>query len=70
VNFALDSPAIVWLRVFDISGRVMRTLVAGESRPAGAQRVELDRSGLAPGVYHLRLDAGPVQATTRFIALP
>jgi hypothetical protein len=70
VNFALDSPAIVWLRVFDISGRVMRTLVAGESRPAGAQRVELDRSGLAPGVYHLRLDAGAVQATTRFIALP
>jgi hypothetical protein len=70
VRFTLAHDATVCVRVFDISGRVVRTLVAGESRPAGAQQVELHRDGLAPGVYHVHLEAGADRATTRFVVLP
>ena len=51
------------VRVYDASGRLVRTLLAGKTRPAGRQGVDWDgRDGsgrTAPsGVYFYRLQAG------------
>jgi hypothetical protein len=53
-----DLPASGWVKLslYDLSGRLVVTLVDGE-KPAGRHAVELDGSGLAAGVYFVRLVA-------------
>ncbi|MBK9777869.1 MAG: hypothetical protein IPP62_16190 [bacterium] len=57
------------LAVFDLAGRLVRTLVDGD-RPAGADGVMWDGCdasgrGLASGTYFARLEAGGERAVTR-----
>ena len=69
VRFTLARAGRVTLAAFDLRGRLVRTVFAGE-RPAGAQSVPLDATDLAPGVYHLRLATTDGAATTRFVRVP
>jgi hypothetical protein len=60
IDFSLERPGPVRLAVFDVSGRLVRTLLSGE-RAAGASGVDWDgrtAAGqvVAPGVYFVRLD--------------
>ncbi|MEZ4648196.1 MAG: FlgD immunoglobulin-like domain containing protein [Candidatus Eisenbacteria bacterium] len=62
LHFVLAASEDVSLRVFDASGRIVRTLVAG-ARPAGANTLTWDgrddRGNVAPrGTYTYALDAG------------
>ena len=61
VRFSLAAPGPATLAAYDVSGRRVRTLVAGAA-PAGPQRVRWDatdeRGDRVPaGVYYLRLAA-------------
>lgn len=47
----------VQAELFDVSGRVVRELVSGSYR-AGSHEVSFDASGLASGVYFVRVTAG------------
>ncbi len=63
VSFTLETSARVRAEVYDALGRRVAVLV-DDLRPAGDQRVTLDASGLAPGVYVVRVEAeGRVAAT-------
>ncbi|WP_412062339.1 T9SS type A sorting domain-containing protein [Rubrivirga sp. IMCC45206] len=64
VRFALATTADVSLRVFDTTGRQVMTLADG-ARTAGSHDVSADLSGLASGVYVLRLVADGDVATAR-----
>jgi hypothetical protein len=55
VRYDLPAPGHVSLSLYDLSGRLVATLVDGE-QPAGRHAVELDGSGLAAGVYFIRLE--------------
>jgi hypothetical protein len=71
LRFGLDRDQAVMLRIFDIDGRLVRTLVTGELR-AGEHRVEwagvdADGNRVAPGVYFYRLDAGDRTATRKVL---
>jgi len=68
VRFTLPRPARVLVRAFDLQGR---RVGGGIERPlpAGAHELRLDVSGLAPGVYVCRLDAGGASATRRFVVV-
>ena len=55
VRYDLPAPANVKLSMYDLSGRQLVTLVDGEMS-AGRHAVELDGSGLAAGVYFVRLE--------------
>jgi aminopeptidase N len=62
VRFSLPAPGTARLRVYDISGRLVRTLFQGSSG-AGPRQVAWDGRGddgstLPSGVYFQRLDAG------------
>lgn len=74
VQYELAEPATVSVRVFDLAGHAVRTLVDGRSQPAGGHQVVWrgrDDSGRAVpgGVYFVRLDAGDVQQTLRMTLL-
>jgi hypothetical protein len=57
----------VKLSVFDILGREVATLVDGPM-PAGSHSVTFDATGLASGIYLVRLEAGGM-VRTRSMAL-
>ncbi|HEU4363873.1 MAG TPA: FlgD immunoglobulin-like domain containing protein [Candidatus Krumholzibacteria bacterium] len=65
--------ARVTLRVYDVSGALVRTLVDG-TMPAGAHRAAWDGSddagrAVASGVYLCRLEAGPTREARRMVLL-
>ncbi len=71
VRFELPERMDVTLRVLDVRGRVVRTLLVG---PAGPGRLELRFDGrddrgriLATGVYHLVLEGEGMRSSTRAV---
>ncbi|MBD3237774.1 MAG: T9SS type A sorting domain-containing protein [Candidatus Eisenbacteria bacterium] len=74
IVFGLERAQPVELRVFDVDGRSVRSLVAG-TRPAGLQAVHWDgrdaRGRAVPaGVYYYRLETGERSAVRRLLRLP
>jgi hypothetical protein len=74
ILFELAGPSRVELRIFDVSGRLVRRLVSGEVLPGGPRRVRwdgLDESGarLRAGVYFYRLLAGSVHESGKLTLL-
>lgn len=68
LRFELATPGRARLAVFDLAGR--RTLeLLDQQCPAGLTEVPLDGSRLAPGVYHVRLEAHGRVAVTRLVRL-
>ncbi len=68
IRFALRQEGPVDIAVYDLSGRLVRTLAAGERFAAGEQAITWDgRSGsgkqLPSGVYLVRFEAGDVEST-------
>lgn len=72
IRYALPAPSKVALKVYDISGRLVRELVKGEM-PTGVQAVRWDGmdgagKGVPSGVYLFRLEAGGI-ARNRSVTL-
>ncbi|MBR9975039.1 MAG: T9SS type A sorting domain-containing protein, partial [Bacteroidetes bacterium] len=68
VSVNLPRSARVRISVFDMLGR--EQLVVGEGEyPAGASTVALSATGLAPGVYLMRLQCNTGSVTSRFMVL-
>ncbi len=68
VAFTVAEPAEVRVRVYDAAGRLVATLAEG-LRPAGRHEVEWAPSGLAGGVYLVRVDAGSHAETVRAVVV-
>jgi len=57
ISYDLPEDGIVTLKVYDILGREVRTLV-NEMKSAGSHSIQFNSEGLAGGTYFLRLQAG------------
>ena len=68
LTFTIPSSAHVSLRVFDVSGRVVATLV-DHDLPAGIHRVRFITDGWAAGVYYYRLAMGASAKTGRMVVV-
>jgi hypothetical protein len=55
INFSIPEKGLVMLRIYDVLGRVVASLV-NEEREAGPQRVEWNASKVPSGVYFSRLE--------------
>ncbi|RKZ10531.1 hypothetical protein DRQ32_07045 [bacterium] len=71
LSYMLAAPSVVDLKVYDVRGRLVDTLVSG-SRAAGPHAEVwdgVDQSGrpVASGVYFARFEAGPVVQTQRMV---
>ena len=72
IEFGLARPEIVSLRIFDVTGRKVRTLAGASALQPGNHRMEWDgrddRGGLLQaGLYFCRLDASGVGETRRMV---
>ena len=68
LRFGLPEACEVTLNVYDISGRLMTTLVNGW-RDAGIHHVTLDGSDFVSGVYIYRLDASGFNASGKVVLM-
>jgi uncharacterized protein (DUF362 family) len=66
IVFSLPRNAPVTLRVYDITGRVIETLVNGDV-PAGEHRMQWSAQGLASGVYLCRMESKEFSQTIRMM---
>ncbi|MFH1843895.1 MAG: choice-of-anchor D domain-containing protein [bacterium] len=72
IAFELAQPQVVHMQVFDISGRLVRVLLNGESTGTGRREVVWngrDETGrpVASGTYYYRLTAGAFTETKRMV---
>jgi ligand-binding sensor domain-containing protein len=68
IHFSISGKGTTTLRVYDLLGREVQTLLNDEL-PAGLHQVTFDGSGLASGVYFYRVQSGGHAETRRFVLL-
>ena len=68
ISFTLRDPGDVSLRVFDVAGRLVATVV-DRPLPSGEHRYDWTTGDLASGVYHYRLQVGGESSTRRLVVL-
>jgi hypothetical protein len=66
INFALPKQGFVTLKIYDITGREIKTLV-NEFKQAGYYTVDFNGSSLASGVYFYRIQSGDFVMTKRMV---
>lgn len=68
ISYSLPEASFVTLKVFDILGKEIVTLVY-EAKPSGKYEVEFDASQLPSGTYVYRFTAGNFQTTRKMIVV-
>ena len=69
IDFTLPTDANVTLVVFDITGRLIRTLLNNEFKTADWYTVEFDGSNLASGIYFYRIMTGSDIVTKKMLII-
>ncbi|MEO8167273.1 MAG: T9SS type A sorting domain-containing protein, partial [bacterium] len=68
IRYSLPSSQFVTLKVFDMLGRELETLVQHQEQ-AGEHEISFDAFALASGVYYYRLSAGSFSSSRRMLLL-
>ncbi len=68
INYQLPTNSVVALKVYDVLGREMATLV-NERQSAGSHSVRFDANNIPSGVYFYRLEAGGYHDTRKLLLL-
>ena len=68
IQYAISSTQFVTLKVYDLLGREVATLV-NEEKPAGSYDIEFNASQLASGIYFYKLQAGNFVQTRKMILM-
>ncbi len=68
IRYNLPQSGFVKLKVFDLQGREVKTLVQ-ENKSAGENSVLFEASNLASGLYVYRIEAGRYNATRKFLLI-
>jgi parallel beta-helix repeat protein len=68
ISFTIDHPQFVTLKVYDLLGREVSTLIDND-RQAGQHTVLFDASELTSGIYFYRLQAGYITESKRMVLL-
>ncbi|MBX7042381.1 MAG: FG-GAP-like repeat-containing protein [Ignavibacteria bacterium] len=68
INYDLPNDGIVTIKVYDIIGREVKTLV-NEMKTAGYYKVQFNAADLASGAYFYQMQAGEFVAVKKFVVL-
>jgi hypothetical protein len=69
IYFQLARRQPVTLRIYDVSGRAVRTLRERDFEGPGLQRMRFDRRGLPSGLYFARLEADGSSVAGKIVLL-
>ncbi len=68
INYSIKENGLVTLKVFDILGNEVKTIINAEQE-AGVYRIEFNASSLASGIYFYTLTAGDFVSTKKMVLL-
>ena len=68
IKFQIPNSSFVNLKVYDVLGNEVATLV-NEEKPAGTYQLSFDASNLSSGIYFYKLQAGNIVETKKMILL-
>jgi hypothetical protein len=66
INYLIEKPGLVTLKVFDMLGREVKELV-NQSQNPGAYNVNFDASNLSSGIYLYQINSGQFQSAKKMI---
>ncbi|HLP15238.1 MAG TPA: T9SS type A sorting domain-containing protein, partial [Bacteroidota bacterium] len=66
ISYSIATPELVHLTVYDVTGRVVATLVNGHQE-AGSYSVQWNASAVPSGVYFYRIDAGSFSSVKKLL---
>ena len=71
ISYSLSANSVITLKVFDILGREVATLIKNETMESGNHEIEFDGSKLSSGVYFYRLNVnnGEFVQTKKFLLM-
>jgi hypothetical protein len=68
ISYAVASRQLVTLKVYDVLGKEIATLV-NEEKPAGGYEIEFSATSLPSGIYFYRLQAGSFVETKKMVLM-
>jgi hypothetical protein len=68
IRYQIPEPAFVIIRVFDVLGNEIETLL-NEEKIAGSYEAEFDGSGLTSGIYYYKITAGEFSQTNKMVLI-
>jgi hypothetical protein len=68
ISYQLPVSSYVTIKVFDLLGREIKTLV-NEEKPSGTYKIDFDAKSLASGIYYYRITVGDYSQTKKMIYL-
>lgn len=69
INFTIPNMSSVTLKVYDMRGNLVSSLINGELRTEGNYSFEFDGSTLASGMYFYKIEAGSFSETKKMILM-
>jgi hypothetical protein len=67
LQYAIPKKSNVTLKIYDVQGRLVSTLINNETKTEGYYSIEYDASELPSGVYYYTLNAGDYKAAKKMI---
>jgi hypothetical protein len=68
IAYSITAPGLVVLKIFDINGREIQTLV-NQYQPAGQYKLDFDTTSLASGVYFYKMFVNSAASKTKKMVL-
>jgi hypothetical protein len=68
INYSVPKPGIIKIKVYDLLGRVVVTLV-NENKPVGNYSVQFNAAKLTSGIYFYRMESGSFSQTKKLLLL-
>jgi len=68
IGFSIPQKGLVTLKVFDVLGNEIRTLII-EEKDSGYYQVEFNSDGLSSGIYFYQLEAGSFIETKKMVLM-
>jgi hypothetical protein len=69
IRFSIPKVSVVTLKVYDITGKLVSTLVNNETVSIGEKEVRFDASNLSSGVYFYSINAGDFSDTRKMVVV-
>ena len=67
ISYTLFTPSAVWLRIYDVNGHVVETLIDNRLQAAGRYIIGWDCRSVSAGVYLVRLETGCFSAVRKAV---